>query len=199
MSSLNEQDPLSPNNPEFYAPPRLRERAAKLGQSLSQEARLEPIRSSPISLPASLENQDNDALWNPLAPEVISQPARLAWDRRTAQLSIATAVAGVVMVVALLFFIVKPAPPQSDAGSTSSETKGSMSTALSQSGQADVGAKSALAEFQALAGSKPAIAEFQAFLATVPPSQLATQEQSQRSLQQFLQWRKNNNTAETSQ
>ncbi len=198
MSSLSEQDPLRPDNPEFYAPPRLRERAAKLGQSLSQEARLEPIRSSPISLPASLENQDNDALWNPLAPEVINQPARLAWDRRTAQLSIATAAAGVVMVVVLLFFIVKPAPRQLDAGSTSSEIKGSTSTALSQSGQGDVGAKSALAEFQALAGSKPAIAEFQAFLATVPPSQLVTHEQSQQSLQQFLQWRKNTNTAETS-
>ena len=199
MRSLSEQDPLNPNNPEFYAPPRLRERAAKLGLSLSQEARLDPIRSSPISLPASLENQDNDALWNPLAPEVINQPARLAWDRRTVQLSIATAAAGVVMVVVLLFFIVKPAPRQLDAGSTSSEIKGSMSTAQSQSGQGDVGTKPALAEFQALAGPKPAIAEFQAFLATVPPSQRATHEQSQQLLQQFLQWRRNTNTAETSQ
>ena len=190
MSSLSEQDPLNPNDPEFYAPPRLRERAAKLGLSLSQEARLDPIRSSPLSLPASLENQDNDALWNPLAPEVINQPARLAWDRRTVQLSIATAAAGVVMVVVLLFFIVKPAPRQLDAGSTSSEIKGSMSTAQSQSGQGDVGTKPALAEFQALAGPKPAIAEFQAFLATVPPSQRATHEQSQQLLQQFLQWRK---------
>ena len=199
MSSLSEQDPLNPNDPEFYAPPRLRERAAKLGLSLSQEARLDPIRSSPLSLPASLENQDNDALWNPLAPEVINQPARLAWDRRTVQLSIATAAAGVVMVVVLLFFIVKPAPRQLDAGSTSSEIKGSMSTAQSQSGQGDVGTKPALAEFQALAGPKPAIAEFQAFLATVPPSQRATHEQSQQLLQQFLQWRRNTNTAETSQ
>ena len=53
MSSFSEQDPLNPNDPEFYAPPRLRERAAKLGRSLSQEARLDPIRSSPISLPRS--------------------------------------------------------------------------------------------------------------------------------------------------
>jgi hypothetical protein len=199
MSSLSEQDPLNPNNPEFYAPPRLRERAAKLGQSLSQEARLDPIRSSPLSLPVSLENQDNDASWNPFAPQVINQPAGLAWDRRTAQLSIATAAAGVVMVVVLLFFIMKPAPRQLDAGTASSEIKRSMSTAPSQSGQGDVGAKPALAEFQALAGSKPAIAEFQAFLAAVPPTQRATHEQSQQLLQQFLQWRKNTNTAETSQ
>jgi len=59
MSSFSEQAPLNPNDPEFYAPPRLRERAAKLGLSLSQEARLEPIRSSSISLPASLDVQES--------------------------------------------------------------------------------------------------------------------------------------------
>ena len=186
MSSLSEQDPLNPNDPEFYAPPRLRERAAKLGLSLSQEARLDPIRSSPISLPASLENQDNDALWNPLAPEVINQPARLAWDRRTAQLGVAAAAAGVVTVVVLLFVIMKRAPRQSDAGSTPSEITGSTRTALPQSGQGAV-------------GSKPALAEFQAFLSSVPPSQPATHEPSQQLLQQFLQWRKKADTTETFQ
>ena len=183
MSSFSEQDPLNlnPNDPEFYAPLRLRERAAKLGRSLSQEARLDPIRSSPISLPASLDvqpkNQVSDASWNPLDPEVINQPAGLAWDRRTAQLGVAAAAAGVVTVVVLLFVIMKPAPRQSDAGSTSSEITGSTSTALPQSFQADV-------------GSKPALAEFQALIASVPPSQPATHEQSQQLLQQFLQWRK---------
>ena len=87
MSSFSEQDPLNPNDPEYYAPARLRERAAKLGLSLSEEARSEPITSSPISLPASLDiqpkNQVSDALWKPLDPEVINEPARLAWDRRT--------------------------------------------------------------------------------------------------------------------
>src|SRR5437868_3017754 len=65
MSSFSEQDP---NDPEFYAPLRLRERAAKLGPSVSQEARSEPIGSSPISLPASRDN----ALWKPLDPQVIN-------------------------------------------------------------------------------------------------------------------------------
>jgi hypothetical protein len=141
MSSFSEQDPLNPNDPEFYAPPRLRERAAKLGLSLSQEARLEPIRSSPISLPASLDVPPKNE---------------------------------------------KPAPRQSDAGSTSSEITGSTRTALPQSVQADV-------------KSKPALAEFQAFLSSVPPSQPATQEQSQQLLQQFLQWRKKANTTQTTQ
>ena len=51
MSSFGEREPLIPDDPEFYAPPRVRERATS---SLSQEARSEPIRSSPISLPAAL-------------------------------------------------------------------------------------------------------------------------------------------------
>lgn len=192
MTSFREQDPLDPNDLEFYAPLRLRERAAKLGPSLSQEARSEPIGSSPISPPASLEN----ALWKPLAPEVINEPARRAWERRTAQLSVAAAAAGVATVVVLLFVLMMPASRQSVASSTSSEITGSTSTAVPQSVQADV-------------GSKPALAEFQAFLSSVPPSQPppsqpptsqpptsqpATHEQ--QSLQQFLQWRKKANTTD---
>jgi hypothetical protein len=190
MSSFSEQAPPNPNDPEFYAPPRLRERAAKLGLSLSQAERPEPIRSSPISLPASLDiqpkNELSDALWKPLDPEVINEPARLTWDRRTAQLGVAAAAAGVMTVMVLLFVIMKPAPRPSDAGSTSSEITRSTSTALPQSVQADV-------------GSKPALAEFQALIAPVPPSQPATHKQSQQLLQQFLQWRKKADTTETSQ
>ena len=186
MSSLSEQDPLNPNDPAYYAPPLLRERAAKLGRSLSQEARSEPIRSSPISRPASLEDQDNDALWNPLAPEVINEPAGLAWDRRTAQLAIAAAVAGVVTVAVLLFLLMKPAPPQSVASPAPSDITGSMSTARAQSVAGD-------------AGSKPALEEFKALLALPPPSQPVTHEQSQQLLEDFLQWRKKVSTTETSQ
>jgi hypothetical protein len=187
MSSFSGQDPLNPDDPEFYAPPRLRERAAKLGLSLSQEARSEPIRSSPISLPASLDiqprNQVSDALWKPLDPEVINEPARRAWDRRTAQLAVAAAAAGVATVAVLLFVLMMPASRKSDASSTSSEITGSTSTTPAQSGQGDL-------------GSKPALAEFQALLLSVPPSQ--PQEQSQ-VLQHFLQWRQKAKTNETSQ
>jgi len=181
MGSFGEQDP---NDPEFYAPLRLRERAAKLGPSLSQEARSESIGSSPISPPAWRDN----ALWKPLDPQVINEPARRAWERRTAQLSVAAAVAGVATVVVLLFFLMMPASRQSVASSTSSEITGSTSTAPRQPIQADV-------------GSKPALAEFEAFLSSssVPPSQPATSQpatQEQQSLQQFLQWRKKANTTD---
>ena len=179
MSSFTEQVPLDPDDPELdYRPLRLSERAAKLGPSVSQGARSEPIRSSPISRPASLD------------PKATNERARHTrdLDRRAALFSVAArvaAVAGVVAVVALLFVIMKPASRQSVAGSTPSDMTGSTSTAPPQSSQADVEWKPALAEFKALLAS--------------PPSQPATHEQSQQLLQNFLQWRKKTNTTETSQ
>jgi hypothetical protein len=193
MSSISGRDPLNPNDPEYYAPPWLRERA-KLELSLSQEARPEPITASPISLPASfdiqLKNEVSNALWNPLDPEVIHQPPGLARevDRRASLFSVAACLAAavaVVMVGVLLFVIMKPASRQSVAASTSSDITGSISPPLPQSGQRDV-------------GSKPALAEFQALLASVPPSQPSSHEQSQELLQQFLQWRKKASATETS-
>ena len=179
MSSFTEQVPLDPDDPELdYTPLRLSERAAKLGPSVSQGARSEPIRSSPISRPASLD------------PKATNERARHTrdLDRRAALFSVAArvaAVAGVVAVVALLFVIMKPASRQSVAGSTPSDMTGSTSTAPPQSSQADVEWKPALAEFKALLAS--------------PPSQPATHEQSQQLLQNFLQWRKKASTTETSQ
>ena len=179
MSSFTEQVPLDPDDPELdYRPLRLSERAAKLGPSVSQGARSEPIRSSPISRPASLD------------PKATNERARHTrdLDRRAALLSVAArvvAVAGVVAVVALLFVIMKPASRQSVAGSTPSDMTGSTSTAPPQSSQADVEWKPALAEFKALLAS--------------PPSQPATHEQSQQLLQNFLQWRKKVSTTEASQ
>jgi hypothetical protein len=181
MSIFSEQDPLDPDDPELdYTPLRLRERAAKLGLSVSQGARSEPIRSSPISRPV------------PPDPKAINEPAMHTrdLDRRAALLSLAArvaAVAGVLAVVALLFVIMKPASRQSVAVSTPSDITGSTSTAPPQSSQEDVESKPALAEFKALVEPKPALAEFKALLAP-PPSQPATHEQSQQLLHQFLQW-----------
>jgi hypothetical protein len=197
MSSFSERDPIDPDDPELdYAPLRLRERAAKLGLSVSQGARSEPIRSSPIPRPV------------PPDPRAINELARRTrdLDRRAALFSVAArvaAVAGVVAVAALLFVVMKPYPRQSvAAGSTPSDITGSTTTAPLQSSQGDVESKRALADppqsSQGDVGSKPALAQFKALLA-LPPSQPATHEQSQQLLQRFLQWRKKANTTETSQ
>jgi len=179
MSSFSEQDPIDPDDPELdYTPLRLSERAAKLRLSASQAARLEPIRSSAISRPASRD------------PKPINEPARRTrdFDRRTALLTVAARVAAVavaVAVVALLFVIMKPPSRQSVAGSSPSDITGSTSTTPPQSNQGAV-------------EPKPALAEFKALLAP-PPSQPVTHEQSQQLLESFLQWRKKADTTETSQ
>ena len=90
MSSFTEQVPLDPDDPELdYTLLRLSERAAKLGPSVSQGARSEPIRSSPISRPASLD------------PKATNERARHTrdLDRRAALLSVAARVAAVAGVV----------------------------------------------------------------------------------------------------
>src|ERR1700686_4752386 len=213
MSSFSEQDPIDPEDPELdYTPLRLRERLAKLGPSVSQGARSEPIRSPPILRPARPD------------PKAIYEPARHPrdLDRRGALSSVAArvaAIAGVVAVGAVLFVIMKPAPRQSVAGSPPSDITGSTSTAPAQPSQGDVESKPA--PRQSVAGStpsdikgststipaqpsqgdiesKPALAEFKLLLAS-PPSQPATHEQFQQLLQNFLQWRKKPNTTETPQ
>jgi hypothetical protein len=185
MSSFTEQGPIDPNDPGLdYAPLRLRERAAKLGPSVSQGARSGPIRPPPISRPV------------PPNPKAIDELARRTRDsdRRAALFSVAArvaaiaAVAGVVAVAAVLFVVMKPAPRQSVvAGSIPSDTTASTSTAPPQPSQGDVEPKPALAEFKAFVEPKPALAEFKALLAP-PPGQPATHEQSQQLLRQFLQW-----------
>jgi hypothetical protein len=120
----------------------------------------------------------------------MSEPARNTrdLDRRTALLSVASRVAGVVgvaTVVVLLFVITRPATLQSVASSNSAEIAGSTSAAPPWS---DV----------SFVGSKPALAEFREFLAS-PPSQPAAHPQTQQGLRQFLQWRNKVDTTETSQ
>ena len=168
MSSFSGQDHIDPDDPELdYTPLRLSERAAKLGPTVSQAARSEPIRS-----------------FRPAAPKAINEPARRTGDaqRRAALLGVVTriaAVAGVVAVVALLFVIMKPGLRQLVASSTPSDTTGSTTP---QSYQRDL-------------ESKPALAELKAPVVSTP-SQPATHEQAQQLLQGFLQWREKSNTAQ---
>ena len=162
----------------------MRERA-KSQYSLSQKARSE-LGGSPTSSLASpgieLKNVASDASWKRLAPEVIDEPPGLAW--RDLLFSVAgrfAAAVGVLMIVGLFFVIMLPALRQLNAGSSSSEITGSITTAGTQSGQRDN-------------GSKPALAEFGNLLASVP----ATHEQSPQLVQQFLQWRQKADSTGTS-
>src|SRR5262249_12090309 len=156
MSSFSEQGSIDPDNPKLdYTALPLSERAAKLGPLVSQGAS-EPVRPSPILRPV-------------LVPKAIDEPARRTrnLDRRTALLSVAAAVAGVVAVGTMFFVTTKPASRQLVASLSPSETTGS----IPQLDQGDV-------------ESQPMLAKLKV---TLPLSQPATHEESQQLLQRFLQ------------
>jgi hypothetical protein len=207
MGRFSEQDSIDPDDPELdYWPPRLSERAAKLGPLASQTARLSeraaklgPLASKTVRLseraaklgPSASQGARSEPvkvvqLSRPasLAPKAINEPARRTRDSdwRAALLGVAgrfAAAAVAVAVVAALFVIMKPASRQSIASSIPSDTTGS----TPQSNQADV-------------KSKP-VAELKALLAS-PPSEPATHEQSQQLLQRFLQWDEKADSTEAS-
>jgi hypothetical protein len=198
MSSLSEQDHLNPNDPTYYAPRWLRERSEPRSPS-SQESRSEPIRSvvsPPVSLDTQLEKAVAGALWHPLNPEVIHEPAELAreLDRRAAVMTMAARFAvaiGISAVVALFFVIMMPASRQPDTGSTFGANFQSASVQSTNAQPVSVQTKDAPASGQREDGSKSALAEFQTLLSSAQASQPAAQEQPEQSgqlLQQFLKW-----------
>jgi hypothetical protein len=203
MSSLSEQDHLNPNDPAYYAPRWLRERSEPRSPS-SQESRSEPIRSvvsPPVSLDAKLEKAVSGALWHPLDPEVIHEPAELAreLDRRAAVMTMAARLAaavGISAVVALFFVIMMPASRQPDAGSTSGANLQSASVQSPDLRSAalqpvSLETKDAPPSSQREDGAKAALAEFQTLLSSAQASQPATHDQSgqpDQLLQQFMKW-----------
>ncbi|QWG24112.1 hypothetical protein KMZ93_04055 [Bradyrhizobium sediminis] len=182
MSSLSDHDRLGPDNPEYYAPRALRERSGTRPQ-LSNEANSEPARAPifpPASLDIQLENAVSSALWHPLDPEVIHEPPGLAreLDRRKALVSVVgrfTAAVGISAVVALFFVIMIPASRQPDTGALAGMVQSVKAMLIRPDANND--------------GPKPATAEFQTILASPQNSPTVTREQSERLLQQFVQWR----------
>jgi hypothetical protein len=196
MSALSEQDHLNPHDPSYYAPRWLRQRAES-PLAPSHETGSEPVRG-PISPPASLniqlESAVSNALWHPLEPEVIYEPAGFAAerDRRKALIKVVSRFAsavGVSAIVALFFVIMIPASRdhavQPD-GSVSSFSRmmQSVRTVLYLPFQKDDGSKPALSEFQTIVASSR----------TSPP--VMTNQQSETLLQKFVQWRQKTNSTD---
>jgi hypothetical protein len=207
MSALSEQDHLNPNDPSYYAPRWLREKpAAPPSPSAAPHApsaappapprdKTEPVKrpAASASLDLQLESAVSDALWHPLDPEVIFEPAGFEQerDRRRALISVASrfaAAVGVSAVVALFFVIMIPvsrdhASQPDGSGSWFSGTMQSMKAALFQPPPKD-------------AGSKPALSEFRTIAASNKANQAITHEQSETLLQQLQQWRQKNGPTE---
>lgn len=185
MSTLSSDDHLSPHNPLYYAPRRLREGSHRSSASFA-ETRSERVGRPTSTLPvhdALLEDAVAQALRHPLDPEVIHEPPGFAseGDRRKSMLGVAgrfAAAVGVAAIVALFFVIMIPASQdhaQHAEGSASpvSAILASFKAAFDPSRHDD---------------AKPVASEFEKILATSRTEQPVTHEQSETLLKQFLKW-----------
>jgi len=190
MSTLSPQDHLDPHNPLYYAPRWMREEPERSSTPLKEtiSPRLRRSASPPLSYDAIFEKAVAEALRHPLDPEVILEPPGFARerDRQSALYSLAgrfAAAIGVSAVVALFFVIMVPA---SRDYARQPDGVGSSFFGMLQS--------VATTAFDTLLQKQ----NVPKFVSTEPETStvsnrndqpVATQEQSETLLQQFLQWK----------
>ncbi|WJR79111.1 hypothetical protein [Bradyrhizobium sp. NP1] len=183
MSALSEQGPTTPNDPLHYAPRRLRERTEPSLSSFAEAGRDTRPIMPPTSLDASLENAVYQSLRRSLDPEIVPQPATLARSGRSKALFGAAAI-GVSALAALFFVYMVHASQETDAASFAAAVQ-SMKAPPAPATEAP--SASALAEFRGV------------LTAAQANQQPATHEESEKLLQQFVQWRQKAGTTDTSQ
>jgi hypothetical protein len=175
MSAMSEETPLpptsNPQDPRYYAPRRPSERVEPRLATINERARAETSRTLPASaaLSARLESAVYESLRRQTEPEVVPEPKDFTRQgtRRTL-IAIASGVAAalaVASVAALLFVTVYPR--EQDTGRPFA----------------------AAAQPAAAPDEKPALSQFRALVNANAGGQSFTHEQSERLLQQFVQWR----------
>ena len=202
MSVANEPESTGPHDPMHYAPRRLRDKPEPRLSSADdaraeREKRLEAVIGRSISPPApldpSLENAVYESLRRPIDPKLLGETRALTreFERRGTMFGVAGRIAAAVVVSAIiaLFFVVMM-PTRQDNAASFTATVQSFTTALSQQPSQPLPVEEA---------KKPALAEFQSLLAASDTAQAAeheqTDKQSDKLLQQFMQWRQNQKTA----
>jgi hypothetical protein len=192
MSVLGEQEPTSPQDPLHYAPrrraegsgPRLSTVTSAVGETkfdgpFRVGASISPFAPS-SSLDAQLEDAVSESLRRHLDPQVVPEPPAFAQQRSRKWLMVGGGIAaavGVAAVVALLLVTVMPV-------------------------SRDGGARSGLAAAVGFAqprgdnAAKSALSQFRSVLVSGEGDQAATREQSERLLQQFVQWRQKADSAQ---
>jgi hypothetical protein len=176
MSVLREDSPIDPQDPRHYAPRRTNPRAelrlstvsSAVGETaFDRSSKPEPIRRTPAtstSLSAELEHAVFQSLQHQLDPEVVPEPPitdRRLWRR--AWIGVGAAVAVAAIAATLLVML------------TPHDYSGASSAVAASPAQDDT--------------TKPALAQFRALLGTNDSDQAISHEQSDRLLQQFMQWR----------
>jgi hypothetical protein len=182
-SEQPDERPINPQDPLHYAPPRrFTERAeprlaAVVGDIKPTDRASRPESTSravsPSSLNSKLENAVYESLRRQIEPELVPEPSDFKRERsQRALIGVVIGVAAAIVVsaaIAVVFVTMFPSSKDRIPGA-------SFSTASTQ-------------QRQAIDTSKPALSEFRPLLAAGEGGQAFTHEQSERLLQQFMQWR----------
>jgi len=192
MSTTSEQVPTTPNDPLHYAPRRLREKPESAPGSSGEPQSGREASSGPAGRPvppatpldSALENAVYQSLRRSLDPEVMQETSSLMRDRDRRKAWFGAVAIGASALAALFVVLMVHASQQPDVGASFAAAVQSM--------------KSAQVQQQSDSGSKPALAEFRGLLEP-SEAQPATQEPSEKLLQQFMQWRQRTYAAERSQ
>ena len=177
MSAMSEETPppptSNPQDPRYYAPRRPTDRVEPRLATVNERARAETSRTLPASaaLNARLESAVYESLRRQREPEIVPEPKdfRRLGTRRTL-IAIASGIGAALAlasVAALLFVTVYPR--EQDAG------------------RSFAAAPTAAPAHQA--DDKGALSQFRALVNANANGQNFTHEQSERLLQQFVQWR----------
>ena len=208
MSVASEPESTGPHDPMHYAPRRLRDKPEPRLTPLEdaralRERRLDAVTGRSISPPAPLDPQLENAVYEtlrrPIDPKLLGETRALAreLERRNSLFGLTgrlVAAIGVSAIIALFFIVMMPARQRDTAASFQTAVQ-SFTTALSQQQQPAQPQQQPNDDTK-----KPALAEFQTLL-TSDTAQAAEREQSERQsdklLQQFLQWRQKSAPADT--
>jgi len=192
MSATSEQVPTTPNDPLHYAPRRMREKTDHPSQNprgetpSGREAGSGRAAAPTTALDSALENAVYQSLRRSLDPEVMQQGSGIMRGDRRKALFGAIAI-GVSALAALFVVLMVHASQEPDVGASFAAAVQSMKAAQQQS---DSGSKPALAEFRGLVDAS----EAQQAAEAQPGAQ-----DSDKLLQQFMQWRQKTYAAERSQ
>jgi hypothetical protein len=190
MSAIGDQAPTTPNDPQYYAPRRMREKQdSALGSSGEPHSGREtgPVgRPVPptTALDSALENAVYQSLRRSLDPEVMHETTGFMRDRDRRKAWFGAVAIGVSALAALFVVLMVHASQEPDVGASFAAAVQSM--------------KSTQVQQQSDSGSKPALAEFRGLLES-SEAQPAAPEQSDKMLQHFMQWRQKTYAAERSQ
>jgi hypothetical protein len=201
MRGTNEPEPVGPHESMHDTPRRLHEKPERRSAAADdirvlREKRPESVRrtiSDLAALDAQLENAVYESLRRPLDSLAMGETRAREMERRGTLFGVTgrqVASIGLSGIIALFFLIMMPTARQPDNTQLFAAAVQSLTTALSQQHQSET-------------PPTPALAAFYSLLASGDTAQAAErgqpEQESDKLLQQFLQWRQNANPSEVVQ